>query len=65
MADAVVKLQLPGLDVSQTIAVPGEPDGLGRTALLPKFECHACEKPADETDHAATPTAAPAKEKPE
>ena len=61
MADAVVKLQLPGLDVSQTIAVPGEPDGLGRTALLPKFECHACEKPTQGADQAA----APATEKPE
>jgi DNA-binding beta-propeller fold protein YncE len=46
-ADAVLKLELPTLAVAQTIAVPGEPDGLGRTPLLPKYECHACEKPPD------------------
>jgi YVTN family beta-propeller protein len=45
--DTVVRLALPGLAVAQTIAVPGEPDGLGRTALLPKFECHACEPEAE------------------
>jgi DNA-binding beta-propeller fold protein YncE len=45
MADAVVELSLPSLEVQRTIAVDGEPDGLGRTPLLPKFECHACEKP--------------------
>ena len=44
-ADAVVQLRLPGLDVVRTLAVSGEPDGLGHTSLLPKFECHACEKP--------------------
>jgi YVTN family beta-propeller protein len=45
LADAVVQLRLPGLDVVRTLAVSGEPDGLGHTSLLPKFECHACEKP--------------------
>jgi DNA-binding beta-propeller fold protein YncE len=55
MADAIVRLQLPGLGVSQTLTVPGEPDGLGRSALLPKFECHACEKPADGLDRAEVP----------
>jgi len=55
MADAVVKLQIPGLEIAQTITVPGEPDGLGRTSLLPKFECHACEKPADGPDGATVP----------
>jgi YVTN family beta-propeller protein len=46
-ADAIVRLELPGLDVAQTIAVPGEPDGLGRTGLLPKYKCHACEPGAE------------------
>jgi DNA-binding beta-propeller fold protein YncE len=55
MADAVVRLQIPGLEIAQTITVPGEPDGLGRTSLLPKFECHACEKPADGPDGATVP----------
>jgi DNA-binding beta-propeller fold protein YncE len=45
MADALVQLRLPVLDVVRTLAVSGEPDGLGHTSLLPKFECHACEKP--------------------
>jgi DNA-binding beta-propeller fold protein YncE len=46
-ANAVLRLELPGLAVAQTIAVPGEPDGLGSSPLLPKYECHACEKPPD------------------
>jgi YVTN family beta-propeller protein len=45
--DTVVRLELPALTVAQTIAVPGEPDGLGRTPLLPKFECHACQPGAE------------------
>ena len=46
MADAVVRLRLPSLEVVATVPISGEPDGLGHTTLLPKFECHACEAPA-------------------
>jgi DNA-binding beta-propeller fold protein YncE len=46
-ADAVVKLELPGLAVSQTFALPGEPAGLGLTTLLPRYKCHACEPGAE------------------
>jgi DNA-binding beta-propeller fold protein YncE len=45
MGDAIVQLALPSLETVRVIKVAGEPDGLGRTSLLPKYECHACEKP--------------------
>lgn len=43
----VVRLALPGLEVVRAIDVPGEPDGMARTPIHPKAECHACEAPAD------------------
>lgn len=45
--DKLVRLVLPGLEIDRSIDVPGEPDGVALTPLLPKAACHACEAPAD------------------
>lgn len=42
MGDAVVRLDAGSLALQQTIAIEGEPDGLGVTDVLPRAECHAC-----------------------
>ena len=46
-ADKVVALALPALTVTRTIDVPGEPDGMALTPIMPQAVCHACEAPAD------------------
>jgi DNA-binding beta-propeller fold protein YncE len=46
-ADKVVALALPALTVTRTIDVPGEPDGMAFTPIMPQAVCHACEAPAD------------------
>jgi YVTN family beta-propeller protein len=45
--DKIARLLLPGLELDRAIDVPGEPDGMAVTPLLPKSPCHACEAPAD------------------
>jgi len=35
------------LTVTRTIDVPGEPDGMALTPIMPQAVCHACEAPAD------------------
>ena len=42
MGDTVVRLDARNLTPQQTVAVGGEPDGLGMTAVLPRATCHAC-----------------------
>jgi YVTN family beta-propeller protein len=42
MADAVLRLDTADVAVQQTVAVGGEPDGLGATPVLPRADCHAC-----------------------
>jgi YVTN family beta-propeller protein len=42
MGDQVVELDAATLSVLRTIAVDGEPDGLGLTDVMPKSVCHAC-----------------------
>ncbi|MGI9245156.1 MAG: cytochrome D1 domain-containing protein [Steroidobacteraceae bacterium] len=42
MADRVVQLDARTLEVLRSIAVDGEPDGLGLTPVVPKAVCHAC-----------------------
>lgn len=42
MGDAVLRLDASDAAAQQTLAVGGEPDGLGVTDLLPRAECHAC-----------------------
>ena len=44
MADRVVQLDARTLEVLRTIEVGGEPDGLALTTVMPKAECHACQK---------------------
>jgi YVTN family beta-propeller protein len=46
-ADKVVALALPALTVTRTIEVPGEPDGMALTPIMPQAVCHACAAPAD------------------
>jgi YVTN family beta-propeller protein len=46
-ADKVLVLALPALEVLRTIDVPGEPDGMALTPIMPQAVCHACEAPAD------------------
>ena len=46
-ADKIVALALPALTVTRTIDVPGEPDGMALTPIMPQAVCHACEAPAD------------------
>ena len=46
-ADKIVALALPALTVTRTIDVPGEPDGMALTPIIPQAVCHACEAPAD------------------
>jgi DNA-binding beta-propeller fold protein YncE len=46
-ADAVLELALPELTVRRAIAVPGQPDGMALTPVMPQAQCHACEAPAD------------------
>jgi DNA-binding beta-propeller fold protein YncE len=46
MADAVLRLDAATLAALGRIDIGGEPDGLARTAVLPKAPCHACEAPA-------------------
>jgi YVTN family beta-propeller protein len=46
-ADKVVRLALPDLTILRVIDVPGEPDGMALTPVMPKADCHACEAPAD------------------
>lgn len=43
MGDSVVQFDRKTLAVVRTIPVAGEPDGLGRTAILPQAVCHGCE----------------------
>ena len=43
MADRVVQYDLMTLEPLRSIAVAGEPDGLGATAATPSAPCHACE----------------------
>jgi len=47
MADKVVQLSVPGLEVLRVFEVTGEPDGMALTPVMPKAECHACEAPAE------------------
>ncbi len=47
MADKVVQLSVPGLEVLRVFEVAGEPDGMALTPVMPKAECHACEAPAE------------------
>jgi YVTN family beta-propeller protein len=44
MADRVVQLDAQTLEVLRVIEVGGEPDGLAVTTVMPKAECHACQK---------------------
>jgi len=46
-ADKVLVLALPALEILRTIDVPGEPDGMALTPIMPQAVCHACEAPAD------------------
>jgi DNA-binding beta-propeller fold protein YncE len=46
-ADKIVQLALPDLAVLRVLTVPGEPDGMALTPVMPKGDCHACEAPAD------------------
>ena len=46
-ADKVLVLAVPALEVLRTIDVPGEPDGMALTPIMPQAVCHACEAPAD------------------
>jgi DNA-binding beta-propeller fold protein YncE len=46
-ADAILELTLPALTVRRTIVVPGQPDGMALTPVMPQAQCHACEAPAD------------------
>jgi len=46
-ADKIVALALPALTVTRTFDVPGEPDGMALTPIMPQAVCHACEAPAD------------------
>jgi DNA-binding beta-propeller fold protein YncE len=47
MADKVVQLSVPSLEVLSVLEVAGEPDGMALTPVMPKAECHACEAPAE------------------
>jgi DNA-binding beta-propeller fold protein YncE len=47
MADKVVQLATPGLEMLRVFDVAGEPDGMALTPVMPKAECHACEAPAE------------------
>jgi DNA-binding beta-propeller fold protein YncE len=46
-ADKLLTLALPGLAVTRIIDVPGEPDGMAMTTVMPQAQCHACEAPPD------------------
>jgi len=46
-ADKVLVVALPALEVLRAIDVPGEPDGMALTPIMPQAVCHACEAPAD------------------
>ena len=46
-ADKLVALALPALAVTRSIEVPGEPDGMALTPVMPQAQCHACEAPPD------------------
>jgi DNA-binding beta-propeller fold protein YncE len=46
-ADVILDLALPELTVRRAIAVPGQPDGMALTPVMPQAQCHACEAPAD------------------
>ncbi len=46
-ADKIVALALPVLAVTRVIDVPGEPDGMALTPVMPQAVCHACAAPAD------------------
>jgi DNA-binding beta-propeller fold protein YncE len=43
MGDVVVQISTESLEPVRTIAVGGEPDGLGMASVLPKAPCHACQ----------------------
>jgi len=43
MADRVVQYDLRTLEPLRSIAVAGEPDGLGATPTMPQAPCHACD----------------------
>jgi len=43
MGDRVVQYDVGTLEPLHSIAVAGEPDGLGTTPVMPRAPCHACE----------------------
>jgi hypothetical protein len=42
VGDAVLRLDPGHFAVQKTMAVGGEPDGLGATPVPPRAACHAC-----------------------